>query len=97
MTGVAVRARFLFDRLNRRPAERHENTPPSSQCPVNGAIDFPYDGSNHDRNENQKLSILPLIALASIFNLTTSDAMAFPDTAIDLTRRLFVFPWDDGN
>ncbi|MFC5862195.1 hypothetical protein ACFPT7_07815 [Acidicapsa dinghuensis] len=50
-----------------------------------------HSSFNQDLNESRILSALPLIAMASVFNLTTSDAFAFPETILDLGRKLSGF------
>ena len=44
----------------------------------------------------RELSALRITVLATVFNLTTPDSLAFPDTALDLQRRLFGFLFEGG-
>ena len=45
-------------------------------------------------DEDRELSALPVIAMAAIFNLTTPDALAFPDKAFNVRKQLFGFPFE---
>lgn len=86
MKGVAAQVRKIGSRLRARPHQPLELTMAHSGNPKS------HDSSDQNVNESRILSALPLIAIASAFNLTTSDAFAFPETAVDLRRKLIEFP-----
>lgn len=44
-------------------------------------------------DEDQEMSALPVIVMAIVFKLTTPDALAFPDAAFGLRKRLSEFPF----
>lgn len=86
MKGVATQVGDIGDRLRGRSPKPLEFPTTDSETAKS------HSSFNQDLNETQILSALPLIAIASVFNLTASDAFAFPETALDLGRKLCEVP-----
>lgn len=90
MGGSAAQLRTVRDRLLRwmLPWRERSSAPAFFMRPAKNY-------SQQQADEDRELSALRVIAMATIFNLTASDSLAFPDTAFDLRKRLSAFPFGE--
>jgi hypothetical protein len=89
MIRSAAQLRAVRHGLLRRMAPGHERSAastfsarPSENC------------GRRQADEDREMSALPLVAMAIGLKLTTPDALAFPDAAFDLRKRLSEFPFE---
>ena len=80
MRRIVVQLRTVRHRLLRRILQRWRDV--SSLRPTVNLVQA-------EPREPRELSALRVTAMATVFNLTTSDSLAFPDTALDFQKRLF--------
>jgi len=91
MEGVVAQLRAILHRLQHRAKE----SPDSPECPEKSSSRPSANSLYQYPIEHRELSALPLIFAASVFNLITSDSMAYPDTAFTFRKWLLESLSDD--
>ena len=92
MQQVAAQLRGILGRLLYRSRTPLDPSAHQSGYPETLSSRTSREISHQHPSEYCECTILPLIAIADVFKITTSDSLAFPDTALNLRTGLLQFP-----